>query len=153
MPVYPGAPTWRFTASISTIKAKIPCLEQTMRSHRPFIATVAALSQSLVASGIVFVWLAFAFWGTSRLFALLFASVYWGLPLVVSVLAAKGLWRGEKAGWWTAVLFNLAGLAVGSWLEVFPPRWKAVVVIVFLIPSVLLLLPPVRRFYGIPAQE
>jgi hypothetical protein len=128
----------------------IYAIVDSMQAKRPFVVAVAATAQSVIAIAVLFAWLEFAFWGAG-LGSILVATVLLGVPLFFSIRAAKGLWRGTTAGWWTAVVFDLVGVAVAAWsLHNNMDFQNIVESVLFLLPCVLLLLPTVRRFYDIP---
>jgi hypothetical protein len=82
---------------------------------------------------------------------LLLATVFWGLPLCISVVIAIGLWRGSTPSWWTALLFDLLGLVFFSWQGIPDSSFQNTVgIVLFAVPTVMLLLPSVRRFYDVP---
>jgi cation transport ATPase len=129
----------------------IYAIADSMQAKRPLVVAVAATAQSVIAIAVLFVWLAFAFWGAG-FGSILVATALLGWPLFFSIRAAKGLWRGTAAGWWTAVVFDLTvGVAVAAWSLLNNMDFHDIVEsVLFLVLCVLLLLPTVRRFYGIP---
>ncbi len=130
----------------------IYAIADSMQAKRPLVVAVAATAQSVIAIAVLFAWLAFAFWGAG-LGSILVATVFLGAPLFFSIRAAKGLWRGTTAGWWTAMVFDLTvgvGVVAWSWRNNNMDFQNIVESVLFLFPCVLLLLPTVRRFYDIP---
>jgi hypothetical protein len=130
----------------------IRAIRKSMRVSRPLVVVVAVTAQSVIAIAVLFVWLAFAFWGAG-LASILVAIILLGVPLYFSIRAAKGLWCGTTAGWWTALVFDLSmGVAVvaWSWFNNSMNFQNIVESVLFLLPCVLLVWPTVRRFYDIP---
>ena len=130
----------------------IHAISESMQVSRPLVVAVAATAQSVIAIGVVLAWLAFASWGVG-LGSILVATAVVGVPLYFSIRAAKGLWCGTTAGWWTALVFDLTmvvAIVAGSWHNNSMSFQNIVGIVLFLLPCVLLLLPTVRRFYDIP---
>jgi cation transport ATPase len=129
----------------------IHAIRNVLQAKRPLVVAVAATAQSVIAIGVMFVWLAFAFWGVG-FSSILLATAFFGVPLFFAIRAAKGLWHGTAAGWWTALVFDLTvGVAVAAWSLVNNMDFHDIVEsVLFLALCVLLLLPTVRRFYGVP---
>ncbi len=130
----------------------IHAIRESMGISRPLVVALAATAQSVIAIGVVLAWLAFASWGAG-LGSILVATAVVGVPLYFSIRAAKELWRGTTAGWWTALVFDLTmGVAImaASWHNNSMSLQNIVGIVPFLLPCVLLLLPTVRRFYDIP---
>lgn len=126
-----------------------------IQRKRPPVVTAAAISQTVVAAAVLFEWI-YASWGSGSAAASL-VSVFSVIPLLLSILAATGLWRGSAAGWWTATVFDLAEIVISvtEWVWWGSKSGDAyfrlsLEVGVFVLPLALLLLPPARRFYGIP---
>ena len=128
----------------------IHAIRNVLQAKRPLVVAAAATAQSVIAIAVMFVWLAFAFWGVG-FGSILVATAFLGVPLFFSIRAAKGLWHGTAAGWWTALVFDLTvGVAVAAWSLVNNTDFHDIVgSLLFLALCVLLLLPNVRRFYGI----
>jgi len=123
-----------------------------MQNSRPELVTVVAAWQSLIAAVFLYFWLAVALLGSSILLSVLLSTAFWGIPLIVSFLAAKGLWRGTSAGWWIAVVFDLTGLAVAvrSVISDHVNFQNALEFALFFVPLLLLPLPGIRRFCDVP---
>jgi hypothetical protein len=123
-----------------------------MRKNRPSVVIAAAISQSLVVIAVLFAWLALVFWGSSRIGSILVATIFLGIPLLLSVAAVIGLWRGTTIGWWTAVIFDFFGICfVALCMRGGHLGLQTIVeAILVLVPLVLLCLPSARDFYDVP---
>ena len=73
-----------------------------------------------------------------------------GVPALILLVAAIGLWRSKRWGWWLTLATDVAILAtlVYSMLDENTVEWdEAALTVCFVFFPVLLLLPKVRKFY------
>lgn len=113
--------------------------------RRPITAMVAFLAQAVEAGIVVLYWLAWSFDFGKLPYSIFWSSVIFGLPLTLTVAAARGLHLGREWGWWLSVVINatlgLCVLAIGSF------DLRAVLIVLLLALPTLLLLPTTRRYY------
>lgn len=115
--------------------------EEMNGGSRPPTATAALLAQVIEAAIITLYWFAWSF-GFGKLPSSLFlSSAIFGLPLALSMAAARGLHLGREWAWWLSFLMNIA-VAVG----LLAIGYVAVAALP-LVLSTLLLLPMSRRYY------
>jgi hypothetical protein len=109
--------------------------------NRPITATAAFLTQVIEAAMVLVYWLAWSFGFGSPPYSFLLSSAIFGLPIILTVAAARGLHLGREWGWWLSLATNavpaLCLLGMGSFEASF-----------FLLASTLLLLPTTRRYYS-----
>jgi hypothetical protein len=107
---------------------------------RPATATAALVAQTIEAGLVMLYWLAWSFGFGKLPFSLLLSSGIFGLPLVLTIAAVRGLYLGREWAWWVSFLMNIAVaaglLAVSVAIAALP-----------LLLSALLLLPMSRRYY------
>ena len=111
------------------------------RESRPLTATAAFFAQVIEAALVIVYWLAWSFGFGKLPYSLFLSSAVFGLPLVLTIAAARGLHRGREWGWWLSFITNVAValclLAIGS----------VVMTSLSLVLPTVLLLPTVRRYY------
>lgn len=81
---------------------------------------------------------------------LLIGAAVLGVPAIITLIAAWGLWKGRVWGWVLSLATNVGVLAVLGYNAVGESSrdWDDIALAVgFVVPIVLLLLPQVRKFY------
>jgi len=122
--------------------------ETIVPAEKPTAVAVVAILQTLVAITFFAIWVVTAFWGASRLGSLLIASLFFGIPLCVSIAAAWGLWHRNRLGWPLSLLCNSAVLIFLAWTSFVEPLAFRVALGVVLVSALALLLSgSVRCFY------
>ena len=84
---------------------------------------------------------------------LVIGALVLGIPALITLIAAWGLWKGRAWGWALSVATNVGVLAVLGYNAVGESSrdWDDIALAVgFVVPIVLLLLPQVRKFYWNP---
>ena len=116
--------------------------------EKPTIVVVAAISQTLIALAVFAVWATAALWGASLLGSLLSATLFFGVPLCLSVAAAWGLWRGNRLGWHLSLLADSVALILLVIPGLVQPLTLRVVLgVILILTLVLLSLRDIRSTY------
>ena len=111
---------------------------------RPVTATAVFLAQAIEAAIVVLYWLAWSFGFGKLPYSLLWSSAIFGLPLTITVAAARGLHLGREWAWWLSLLANAAVALCLPAIVSFDLQAVMTAVLLLALPA-LLLLPTTRR--------
>jgi len=104
--------------------------------------------QAVTAGALLLVWLALALWGSARIAALLMATLLWGIPLTIFMVAAFGLLIRATWSWTLSVIANCVAVILACRFTCEEGTIENFVAIAwFGAPPLVLVLPNVPRYF------